>query len=106
MTNNLKSWQPGQSGNPKGKPKGTRNLSTWINDLLNDDQLLKKYMGDQYAKEIPIQAIVTSLIIKAVNGDVRSFEILAKYGYSNKIEISTPGSFLPEPILPSTFVKR
>ena len=34
---NLKSWLPGQSGNPSGKPKGIKNLSTWIREFLEDE---------------------------------------------------------------------
>ena len=28
-------FKPGQSGNPKGRPKGRRNLATEINEVLN-----------------------------------------------------------------------
>lgn len=31
---NLKSFKPGQSGNPAGRPKGSRNVSTMLKQLL------------------------------------------------------------------------
>ena len=30
QSNNLSPWQPGQSGNPSGRPKGTRDLSGYV----------------------------------------------------------------------------
>ena len=30
QSNNLSPWQPGQSGNPNGRPKGTRDLAGYV----------------------------------------------------------------------------
>ena len=37
---NLKSWSKGESGNPKGRPKGSKNRSTIVRELL--EVLLKR----------------------------------------------------------------
>ena len=63
-------FKPGQSGNPRGRPRGTRNLWT---DLT---QLLKKRIPvreDGETRHISRQeAILLSLYSKAVRGDVRA----------------------------------
>ena len=33
--NNLSPWQPGQSGNPSGRPKGTRDLAGYVLESTN-----------------------------------------------------------------------
>lgn len=44
---NLKQpWQPGQSGNPKGKPKGALNLKTVLETLLEEEVDYVKPNGD------------------------------------------------------------
>ena len=30
LNNNLRPWKPGQSGNPSGRPKGTRDLADYV----------------------------------------------------------------------------
>ena len=74
---NLKPWQPGQSGNPAGKPKGAKHLSTWIRELLDDEKFEYKLKGRKRGAGAPIEAIIRVLIIKALNGDLRAFELLA-----------------------------
>jgi hypothetical protein len=90
-TDNLKSWKPGQSGNPAGKPKGTKHLSTWIQNLLNDEEfeanILDSKVGVIEYKGAPIKAIVMVALRKAAAGDEKAREWLAKYGYGQKFEV-------------------
>ena len=66
------SWKPGQSGNPKGKTKGTRNRATILKEFL-----AIKLKKDPVNKEFVLpegitleQSIALSLIQKARSGDV------------------------------------
>lgn len=53
-------FKPGQSGNPKGKPRGTKHVSTRLRDAI---------AGDLYA-------IVAALIEKAKDGDTGAASLL------------------------------
>lgn len=92
---NLKPWKPGQSGNPKGPKPGYKHLSTWIQDLMNDESFelfMQSADGQPYktVKGAPIKAIVKTAVIKAAAGDPVSREWLAKYGYGfkNTVEVN------------------
>ncbi len=99
---NLTPWQPGESGNPDGRPKGSKNLSSYIREMLTDESfegiIFDINRGPYSFKGVPIKAIVSVAITKAINGDHRSMEWLAKYGYGHKLDIETD-STLPRPIL-------
>lgn len=90
---NLKSWKPGQSGNPQGKPPGTKHISTWIQDLANDEEfeanILDAKKGYVEYKGAPLKAIISVAITKAVNGDEKAREWLAKYGWKAQLDITT-----------------
>lgn len=93
---NLKSWKPGQSGNLMGKPKGTKHISSWIRELLNDED----FKGTIYSKGAiieyhgaPIRAIVQAQIQLAMDGNQKAFELLAKYGFSMNLEINNNDTF-------------
>jgi Family of unknown function (DUF5681) len=63
-------FKPGQSGNPRGRPKGTRNL---LSDLR--DELSEKIRIREGGKELRVskqRAFVKSLVAAAVKGDVRA----------------------------------
>lgn len=96
---NLKPWKPGQSGNPSGKPRGTKHLSTWIREMLEDDNFTIELTDGTLKKEAPIKAIVTTLVTKAIDGDMKAFDLLAKYGYGTKLDLTNKGSSIPTPIL-------
>lgn len=99
---NLKSWQPGQSGNPKGKPKGTKHLSTWIQEMMENDSFKIMLSNGKIKKEAPIRATITVLINKALEGDMKAADLLCKYGYGSKINITTRE--LPTPILEGLYL--
>lgn len=77
------------------KPKGAKHLSTWIQQMLNDEDfeanILDAKTGIREYKGAPIKAIVGVAMIKAVNGDDKSREWLAKYGFGQKFEVEHSG---------------
>lgn len=101
-------FKPGQSGNLLGKPKGTKHLSTWIQDLLNDEEFISDNIDGQEYKGAPIKAIIKVAIKKSIDGDNKWAEWLGKHGYGIKTEtdITTKGETLntaPDPLLASAF---
>jgi hypothetical protein len=71
-------WKIGESGNPKGKPKGTRNRSTIIRELLEARAL----EGDgQIADQL-----TRALINKAAEGDVSAFRELFDSAYGKNTD--------------------
>lgn len=88
-------FQPGQSGNLAGKPKGAKHLSTHIQDMLNDEAfevyLQHPTKGYEPFKGAPIKAIVKTALTKAAAGDDKAREWLAKYGYGQKFELEHSG---------------
>lgn len=75
---NLKPWQPGTSGNPSGRKLGSRNVSTLVRELLEQDIDDDFPMSERIAKVINgksksyVEALVISMIKKAIDGDVRA----------------------------------
>lgn len=65
-------WRPGQSGNPKGRPKGSLNLTTLIEKVWNEE--ITDAEGN---KKIQGLLAVKALIEKAKKGDVSAFKEIA-----------------------------
>jgi hypothetical protein len=67
-------FKPGISGNPKGRPRGTRNLATICHEACHTTIRVKD--GDGYRNVTKIQAAVTQLINKAAAGDLHAIKLL------------------------------
>ena len=67
-------FQPGKSGNPKGRPKGIKNLATDLEEEL--EQFVIVHEGNQTLKVTKQRAMLKSLFAKALKGDVRATSAL------------------------------
>ena len=67
-------FKKGQSGNPKGRPPGKKNLQTVLNDALRERVTVAK--NGQYKKISKLEAIVTQLVDRANSGDAKAMPLL------------------------------
>ena len=63
-------FQPGVSGNPSGRRKGSRNIRTIFEKILCEEISLRE--GSTTKKITKAEAIVRSMVIGAMKGDPRS----------------------------------
>jgi len=81
---NLKSWKPGQSGNPAGRKQGSKNISTIVQELLDEEanaDVLARSNVAELVKDMPTsyaKAVVWVTIQKALQGDMRAAIWLAE----------------------------
>ena len=94
-----KRFKKGQSGNSKGRPKGSKNLGTMLWDSLHRTVEVRE--GERLRSMSKIQAAFEVTITKALKGDHRAFakviEVAAKLGV-----VQLP----PEPEQPITEIRR
>ena len=63
-------FKPGQSGNPKGRPKRTKNLRT---DLVEElGEFIRVREGDREYSVSKQRALIKALVARAVKGDTRA----------------------------------
>lgn len=84
-------FKPGIDTHPPrpGKPKGHKNLSTYIQDYLDSDQAIPYKRSKWRGK--PAQLIVGVMTAQAAKGDVKAADWLAKYGYGTKVDFTSGG---------------
>ena len=64
----------GQSGNPRGRRPGTKNLKTLLSDALNEFVIVSENGGRR--KITKREAIVTQLVNRSTSADFRAIKIL------------------------------
>jgi hypothetical protein len=75
---NLKSWKKGQSGNPAGRKKGSKNVFTLVRQVLEQDADADILTGTKIADLTNgqptsyAQAIILAMLKKALEGNVQA----------------------------------
>jgi len=67
-------FKPGQSGNPRGRPKGTKNLKTDLAEELGEKIVVRE--GEETHRVSKQRAVVKTLVAKTLKGDARSGGLL------------------------------
>ena len=63
-------FQPGQSGNPKGRPKGSLNVTTILMKILRERVVITENGSRKTITKL--EAFVKQLVNKAASGDLRA----------------------------------
>ena len=69
-------FKPGQSGNPKGRPKGSKSLKTLLEEALSSPITITE--GGVPRKMELRQLLFKAMVGKAVKGDARATAVLVK----------------------------
>lgn len=95
-------WKKGESGNPAGRPKGSRNRSTIVKEWLEVKEKVKNPITGQ-TEELEQQDIMTlALINKARKGDVYAYKELMDSAYDKvrqSVDHTTNGKDINIPII-------
>jgi hypothetical protein len=70
-------FQPGQSGNPNGRPRGTRNFKSDLRDELSE--IISFREGSRDISISKQRALIKRLVASAINGDARSIATLMSF---------------------------
>jgi hypothetical protein len=83
---NLIPYEKGQSGNPKGRPVGSKNRATIAKYWLEVNQSLKNPLTGENEKMSQEDLMTLALIKKARDGDVSAYKALMDSGYGSPIQ--------------------
>jgi hypothetical protein len=70
-------FRKGQSGNPRGRPRGSRNFATLLEEALAEPVSINE--NGRRRKASKLQVIVKQLVNKAAQGDHRSIHLLIAF---------------------------
>jgi len=82
-------FKPGQSGNPKGRKRGTKNFGRMLEEAL--EQRIRVREGDKIRTMTKKEAIILTLLTKAMQADAKVCSLLMA-------QLRERGQLAPEPI--------
>ena len=103
---NLKPFQPGESGNPAGKPKGVPNTKTRLQRLLLLTQDMTNPVTGEKEGFTVAEQMDLAQIIAARKGDTRAYNAIIdrlEGRASQSVDMTTNGKDMPTPLLYALF---
>ena len=79
-------WEKGKSGNPNGRPKGSKNRSTIAKKWLEVEQDLKNPLTSEMERMSQEDLMTLALIKRAREGDVNAYKALMDSGYGSPLQ--------------------
>lgn len=79
-------FKKGQSGNPKGRPKGSRNRSTIAREWLEVSQYITNPITGEKEKLEQQDIMTLAIIKKARDGDVAAYKALLDSAYGQAVQ--------------------
>jgi hypothetical protein len=67
-------FKPGQSGNPRGRPRGSRNVKTIVQEFARERHKVKE--GGRRRSVTTLELLLRLLVGMSLNGDVRASKLL------------------------------
>lgn len=96
---NLIPYKKGQSGNPNGRPKGSKNRSTiakkWLQAMQKSENPLTLESEELSQEDL----ITLALLKKASEGDVNAYKALMDSGYGSPVQ-QVEQTILEQPLFP------
>ena len=87
-------WKEGESGNPSGRPVGSRNRATIVKEWLEAKKKAKNPLTEE-EELLEVQDMITLAVIgKALKGDVNAYKELMDSAYGKLLttqDITTKG---------------
>lgn len=92
-------FKKGESGNPAGRPKGSKNRSTIARRWLEVNQNLKNPLTGENETMSQEDLMTLALIKKAREGDVNAYKALMDSGYGAPVQ-QIEQTLLEQPLFP------